>query len=95
MRPFPPKAPTASLPPSIATGWSEPVPGRAFLPAVVQRLFTAHCYANDPSSDTEKDLAHRACPVGLDSGLGSLRFGLGARGMGGDSLGQTLLHLRP
>src|ERR1019366_9318002 len=27
----------------IATGWSDPVPGRAFHPAVVQRLFTAHC----------------------------------------------------
>jgi hypothetical protein len=27
----------------IATGWSDPVPGRAFLPAVDQRLFTAHC----------------------------------------------------
>src|SRR5580692_4078796 len=27
----------------IATGWSDPVPGRAFLLAVDQRLFTAHC----------------------------------------------------
>jgi hypothetical protein len=26
----------------IATEWSDPVPGRAFLPAVDQRLFTAH-----------------------------------------------------
>src|ERR1019366_1411367 len=27
----------------IATGWSDPVPGRVFRPAVDQRLFTAHC----------------------------------------------------
>jgi hypothetical protein len=27
----------------IATGWSDLVPGRAFHPAVDQRLFTAHC----------------------------------------------------
>src|SRR5205807_9352241 len=26
----------------IATGWSEPVPGRDFQPAVDQRLYTAH-----------------------------------------------------
>src|SRR5580700_7526973 len=26
-----------------ATGWSDPVPGRVFLLAVDQRLFTAHC----------------------------------------------------
>ena len=28
----------ASTAAPIATGWSDPVPGRAFLPAVVQRL---------------------------------------------------------
>ena len=33
----------ASTAAPIATGWSDPVPGRAFHPAVVQRLFTAHC----------------------------------------------------
>ena len=27
----------------IATGWSDPVPGRVLPPAVDQRLFTAHC----------------------------------------------------
>jgi hypothetical protein len=27
----------------IATGWSDPVPGRVSYPAVDQRLFTAHC----------------------------------------------------
>jgi hypothetical protein len=32
----------ASATASIATGWSEPVPGRDFQPAVDQRLFTAH-----------------------------------------------------
>src|ERR1019366_8353650 len=37
----------ASTAAPIATGWSDPVPGRAFHPAVVQRLFTAHCFAND------------------------------------------------
>jgi hypothetical protein len=33
----------ASTAAPIATGRSDPVPGRAFLPAVDQRLFTAHC----------------------------------------------------
>jgi hypothetical protein len=32
----------ASAAASIATGWSEPVPGRDFSPAEDQRLFTAH-----------------------------------------------------
>ena len=27
----------------IVTGWSDPVPGRVFPPAVDQCLFTAHC----------------------------------------------------
>ena len=34
----------------IATGWSDPVPGRVFLPAVDQRLFTAHCNCDITSS---------------------------------------------
>ena len=33
----------ASTAAPIATGWSDPVPGRVFPPAVDQRLFTAHC----------------------------------------------------
>src|SRR6266446_2018008 len=33
----------ASTTAPIATGASDPVPGRVFLPAVDQRLFTAHC----------------------------------------------------
>src|ERR1035441_4693264 len=33
----------ASTAAPIATGWSDPVPGRVFSPAVVQCLFTAHC----------------------------------------------------
>src|ERR1700674_808645 len=33
----------ASTAAPIATGRSDPVPGRAFHPAVDQRLFTAHC----------------------------------------------------
>src|ERR1017187_5090579 len=33
----------ASTAAPIATGWSDPVPGRVFHPAVDQRLFTAHC----------------------------------------------------
>ena len=33
----------ASTAAPIATGWSDPVPGRVFIPAVDQRLFTAHC----------------------------------------------------
>src|SRR5437870_9765800 len=32
----------ASAAAPIATGWSEPVPGRDFQPAVDQRLYTAH-----------------------------------------------------
>jgi len=36
----------ASAAASIATGWSEPVPGREFHPAEVQRLFTAHYFVN-------------------------------------------------
>src|SRR5690348_10193694 len=34
----------ASTAAPIVTGWSDPVPGRVFLPAVDQRLFTAHCH---------------------------------------------------
>jgi hypothetical protein len=33
----------ASTAAPIATGWSDPVPGRVFHPAVDQRLLTAHC----------------------------------------------------
>ncbi len=33
----------ASTAAPIVTGWSDPVPGRVFHPAVDQRLFTAHC----------------------------------------------------
>ena len=33
----------ASTAAPIATGWSDPVPGRVFHPAVDQCLFTAHC----------------------------------------------------
>ena len=32
----------ASTAAPIVTGWSDPVPGRVFPPAVDQRLFTAH-----------------------------------------------------
>src|SRR5664279_5728987 len=45
MRPSTPEAPAALLSPPplrLPTGWSDPVPGRVFHPAVVQRLFTAH-----------------------------------------------------
>jgi hypothetical protein len=47
MRPFTPKSSdsfVASAAASIATGWSEPVPGRELHPPEVQRLFTAHCF---------------------------------------------------
>ena len=33
---------------SIATGWSEPVPGRDFHPLKSSAFFTAHCYNNNP-----------------------------------------------
>jgi len=36
----------ASAAVSIATGWSEPVPGAGVAPAEVQRLFTAHFFVN-------------------------------------------------
>jgi hypothetical protein len=48
MRPFPSKALTASLPPlplRLLPGGANQFPD-GVAPAEVQRLFTAHCYAN-------------------------------------------------
>src|SRR5580692_64382 len=40
----------------IATGWSDPVPGRVFLLAVDQRLFTAHCNSDVTTMREDGDL---------------------------------------
>jgi hypothetical protein len=40
----------ASTAAPIVTGWSDPVPGRVFSPAVDQRLSRAHCYVSQPRS---------------------------------------------
>jgi hypothetical protein len=50
----------------IATGWSDPVPGRVFPPAVDQRFFTAHCmsgYVNNPLSSLNGYLSSYALSV--------------------------------
>jgi hypothetical protein len=81
-RPFTSKAPTAPLPRlplRLLPGGANQFPGgncTRWSPAP----FTAHCYANDPSSDTEKDLAHRACrsdltPVWVPCGSALVRVG--------------------
>ena len=50
----------ASTAAPIVTGWSDPVPGRAFLPAVDQRLFTAHCNCLVTSTTRSRDLHYHA-----------------------------------
>src|SRR6202166_2658375 len=46
----------ASTAAPIATGWSDPVPGRVFHPAVDQRLFTAHCNGDVTFNDHRSEM---------------------------------------